>query len=38
MAKYSFDFKLKVVKFYQKGNGYRSTADHFNIDQSTVRK
>lgn len=38
MAKYSFDFKLKVVKFYQKGNGYSSTADHFNIDHSTVKK
>ena len=38
MAKYSFDFKLKVVKFYLNGNGYCSTADYFNVDQSTVRK
>lgn len=27
MATYSFDFKLKVVKFYLKGNGYSSTAE-----------
>ena len=38
MAKYSFGFKLKVVQFYLKGNGYCITADHFNMDQSAVRK
>ena len=38
MAKYSFDFKLKVVRFYLKGNGYNSTADHFNILSSAVKK
>lgn len=38
MAKYTFDFKLKVVKFYLKGNGYCSTSDHFGVDQSAVRK
>lgn len=38
MAKYSFEFKLKVVKFYLKGHGYDSTADHFNILSSAVRK
>ena len=40
MAKYSNDFKLKVVKFYLNNRGgYETTANHFNIPSfSTVRK
>ncbi len=38
MTKYNFDFKFKVIQFYLTGKGYCSTADYFNIDQSTVKK
>ena len=38
MAKYSLDFKLKVISFYLSGYGYRSTANHFGILRSAVRK
>lgn len=40
MAKYSNDFKLKVVKFYLNNRGgYETTANYFNIPSfSTVRK
>ena len=38
MAKYSLDFKLKVISFYLSGYGYRSTANHFGIFRSAVRK
>ena len=37
MAKYSLDFKLEVISFYLKGNGYTLTANHFNILNSAVR-
>jgi transposase len=39
MSKYSIDFKTKVVHYHiEKGGGARSTAVHFGIDHSTVRK
>ncbi len=38
MAKYSLDFKLEVISFYLNGNGYTSTANHFDILHSAVRK
>lgn len=39
MAKYSQEFKLKVVQYYLMNlGGQRATANYFNIDHSTVRK
>ena len=38
MAKYSFDFKLKVIQLYLKSNGYCVTDGHFNIDKSNIDK
>lgn len=39
MGKYSSEFKLKVVNYYLKGNGYKSTAQYFEIPAfDTVRK
>ena len=39
MSKYSIDFKTIVVNYHiEKGGGARSTAVHFGIDHSTVRK
>ena len=39
MTKYSFDFKLSVVKYYGDGiRSYAEVADHFVIDAATVRK
>ena len=39
MGKYSSEFKLEVVNYYLKGNGYESTAKHFEIPSfDTVRK
>lgn len=39
MAKYSQEFKLKVVQYYLSNQGgQKATASYFNIDHSTVRK
>ena len=40
MSKYSYEFKLKVIKYYiDELHGYKLTAKHFNIPSaSTVRK
>ena len=39
MRKYSGEFKLKVIKYYEEGHGFLSTAKYFNIPaKSTVQK
>ena len=39
MSKYSSEFKLKVIKYYEEGHGFLSTAKYFNIPaMSTVQK
>ena len=39
MSKYSIEFKLKVIKYYNEGHGFESTAKYFNIPaKSTVQK
>lgn len=38
MAKYSNEFKLKVVKYYLQGHGEKLTAKAFCVDHATVRK
>ena len=38
MSKYSNEFKLKVIKYYEEGHGFISTAKHFQIPaMSTVQ-
>ena len=31
MSKYTNEFKLKVIEYYQKNGGLKRTAKHFNI-------
>ena len=39
MSKYSSEFKLKVINYYNEGHGYSSTAKYFGIPaMSTVQK
>ena len=39
MSKYSIEFKLEVIKYYNKGHGFVATAKYFNIPaMSTVQK
>ena len=39
MSKYTNEFKLKVIKYYQEGHGFTSTARYFNIPaKTTVQK
>ncbi len=39
MSKYSNEFKLEVINYYKKGNGFLATAKHFNIPAiSTIQK
>ena len=39
MAKYSVEFKLEVVKYYEKNKcGYDTTAKHFNVGFACVQR
>ena len=39
MSKYSNELKLRVVNYYLEGNGYKTTAEYFNIPSfNTVKK
>ena len=39
MSKYSNEFKLEVIEYYNEGHGFKSTAKYFNIPaMSTVQK
>ncbi|VEG13977.1 helix-turn-helix domain-containing protein [Moraxella cuniculi] len=36
MAKYTLDFKLSVMAYYQNNHNYKRTAKHFGLDHKTV--
>ena len=39
MSKYSIEFKLEIVKYYEETNsGYKTTAEHFNVGYACIQR